>query len=242
MPRRKKDTETIKSELPAAEMVADSDSLFSPEPIQATPPGRAGVAPEPVAQAAKTSTASMFSLENLAMAAEMVAVPPAMDGPIEIARPNKDRFIRSCPLPGYSVVFPVISYEGEFCPILPALAAQLKAHDLTLGPLVVKARFTLCATLDAGFFVWATRVQDGKPTSTSLGQEMALEAARLKWVRVQWNESTRAHETVPLLVDRPEPVWPDRPFPEILEQACGPHRMIMSADHDTLMKLSGRKV
>lgn len=242
MPRGKKDTETTKSELPAAEMVADSASLFAPELIQAAPVDRAGAAPEPVAPAVKPAAASMFSLENLAMAAEMIAVPPAQDGPIEIARPNKDRFIRACPLPGYSVIFPVISYEGEFCPILPALAAQLKANDQALGPLVAQARFTLCATLEGPFFVWATRIQDGKPTSTSLGQEMALEAARLKWVRVQWNDRARAHETVPLLVERPEPVWPERAFPEILEQACGPHRMIMSADHDILMKLSGRKV
>jgi hypothetical protein len=186
----------------------------------------------------------MFSLENMALAEEMIAVPPPMDAPIEIARPPKDKFIRVCPLPGYSAVFPAIKYDGDFFPVTPALARNLLA-DPTLGPTVCRVRFSLCAIHNGPFFVWITQsIADGlrKPSAVALAQEAALEAGRLEWVRIQWSAEKNVHEYCKMLVEQSAPEWPAKPFPEILEAAVGAHRMIMTADHEVLQKLAGKRV
>jgi hypothetical protein len=240
---RKKNVEVSKLEAAPVETVVDAGMLFSTAPIQpATTPAHTAEAPVN-SETPAPSTGSMFSLENLAMAEEMIAVPPPMDAPIEIAKPPKDKFIRVCPLPNYSAAYYAIKYNGDFFPVLPALARNLLA-DPTLGPTVSRVRFSLCATLNGPYFVWITQIIEGtkKPSSVAMGQEAALEAGRLQWVRVQWSAEKNVHEYCKMLVEQSAPEWPTRPFPEILEAAVGAHRMIMTADHEVLQKLAGKRV
>jgi hypothetical protein len=243
---RSKSVDASKLDAAPFEKVMDAGMLIQTAPnpqvmpetikqsIDATPP-----AVEPVQF--KPAMGGMFSLENLALAEEVIAVPPPMDTPIEIARPPKDKFIRVCPLKEYSVVFPAIQYQHDYLPVMPLLAKQLE-YDAALSPMVCRVRFTLCATLGGPFFVWITRVTDKKPSAMSLALDAALDLGRLQWVRIQWNVEKNLHEFCPLQVQHAAPDWPTRPFPEILEAAVGAHRMIMTADHEVLQKLAGKRV
>lgn len=244
MSSKKRLNDVTTSNLAPADVVADKGSLFTDDVIQAAPPGGAGVVPElpaePVPASEPMRKPSMFSLENLALAEEMVAVPPPMDAPIELAKPPRDKFMRVCPLPGYSVVFPAIKYEKDYYPVSPVLAKQLESNPV-LSPMLCRVRFSLCGTLDGTFFIWTTWLSDNKPSAFTLSVDAALESGRRHWVRVQWT-SAGIYECCPLQVEKSEPEWPTKPFPEILETAIGEHRMIMTADHEILEKLAGKRV
>ena len=249
MPAKKKDNVTDTQKLPVADTAPDTASLFDAAEIQHVPGSRAGamagITPEPAPTPENKPRTKLFTLENLALAEELLAVPPPADAPIELGKPNQNKFMRVCDNPAYSIVYPGLFYgedrQKELYVMPPQLAKDLRAKETFKG-LICQVRLTLCSFLDGQKFIWPTRVNEGRPSKYSMSVDVTLDSGKRQWLRLTWVMEGSYYDITPLAVDTPPPSWPERDFLELLETAVGESHMIFSEDHEVIEKLAGKRV
>lgn len=182
-----------------------------------------------------------FSPENIRLAQEFAPVERSATLAIELRRPPGDSFIRCHPDPAYSLTWPVVEKDETVYVLTPKLAKQLES-DPRMATSVKSVRFVLCAIYNGPFFLWAVK-QPTDPSNQSTiqkAQDQAVAFGMAGWVRVTWNPKLKQHDCFPY-VGPPvsDPLWPEKPFSELLKIAMGEARMIKSADHSVIRKLAG---
>jgi hypothetical protein len=182
-----------------------------------------------------------FSPENLRIAQEFAPPPDSATFAVDVRKPPKDQYIMAHPDPNYSMVWPIIEMEETVYVVHPVLAKTLQS-DPTVASSIKAARIVLCAIHRGPLFVWVVK-QPADPTKKSAmhtALDQCLGLAMAGWTRITWNEEKRQHDGFPLKMDNPPaPAWPAKSFPEILKTAFGDARMIKTADHQVIRKLSG---
>lgn len=252
MARKKaNDTETARIS-PAGNVVADQSNLFPMDrPVPAPGaghvtttndfdmPGSGAGAPSGVMPPADPD--DFFSPENLRIAQEFAPPPESATFAVDVRKPPKDQYIMAHPDPAFSMVWPIIEVDETVFVVHPVLAKSLQS-DATLASSVKAARIVLCAIHRGPHFVWVIK-QPADPTKRSAmhkAMDDALSFAMAGWTRITWNEEKRQHDAFPLRMENPPtPTWPNKTFPEILKTAFGDARMIKTADHPVIRKLSG---
>lgn len=154
-----------------------------------------------------------------------------------VGKPNGKDFVRVNPDPSHQLATLMIVAPGQakdLYLIHPDLVTELAGEALP---------FILFETVggDGVPFIWACRWAALGDDGASTWHTSALEAANLAmthWVRVISSMPISAYYTK-LPEDKfPEPVWPARPFSELLEMAFR-RRYIDRLDHPVVKKLRG---
>lgn len=240
---RKTQVKTDKSNLdaapaapPSGETVASMFDLPAVEPVQAVP--TPALEPSPVPPA---DDDDFFSPENIRLAQEFAPAAVSSTLAIELRKPPADTFIKIHPDPAYSLVWPTVEREETLFVLTPKIAKQLES-DTRMASLVKPVRFVLCAIHQGPFFMWAIKQSKDPSNQSSIHKalDQAVAFGMAGWCRITWSEKLRVHETFeyrgPSVA---EPMWPDKPFSELMKLALGEARMIKSIDHPTLRKLAG---
>lgn len=237
---------------PAENMVVDQSNLFpidKPIPAPAPEPVRSfddfGMADNgagaPLVGMPPADPDDFFSPENLRIAQEFAPPPDSATFAVDVRKPPKDQYIMAHPDPNYSMVWPIIEMEETVYVLHPVLAKTLQS-DPTIASSIKAARIVLCAIHRGPLFVWVVK-QPADPTKKSamhVALDQCLGFAMAGWTRITWSEEKRQHEAFPLKMENPPiPAWPAKTFPEILKTAFGDARMIKTADHPVIRKLSG---
>jgi hypothetical protein len=182
-----------------------------------------------------------FSPENLRLAQDFAPAEKSSTLAIELKKPPADTFIKIHPDPNYSLVWPTVEKDETMYVVHPRLAKQLET-DSRMATLIKPVRFVLCAIHQGPFFMWPVKqsVDPANQSTVHKALDQAVAFGMAGWVRITWNPKLRIHETFeyrgPSVA---EPVWPDKPFSELMKIALGEARMIKDINHSTLRKLAG---
>lgn len=216
---------------PATETVASMFDMLPVEPVPA-----AKTSPVPPAD-----DDDFFSPENIRLAQEFAPIERSSTLAIELRKPPADTFIKIHPDPVYSMVWPTVEKDETIYVVHPRVAKQLET-DPRMATLVKPVRFVVCAIHQGPFFIWPVK-QSMDPANQSNVQkalDQAIGFGMAGWVRITWNPKLRVHDCIeyrgPSVA---EPVWPDKPFQELMKIALGDARMVKDMDHPTLRKLAG---
>jgi hypothetical protein len=244
-------TDTVRIS-PAESGVIDQSNLFpldrtgpvtapSPEPTENEFDMPTDGAGGPTAVMPPADLDDFFSPENLRIAQEFAPPPDSATFAVDVRKPPKDQYIMAHPDPNYSMVWPIIEMDETVYVVHPVLAKTLQS-DPTVASSIKAARIVLCAIHRGPLFVWVVK-QPADPTKKSamhVALDQCLGFAMAGWTRITWSEEKRQHEAFTLKMENPPtPAWPAKSFPEILKTAFGDARMIKTADHPVIRKLSG---
>ncbi|MBX9653611.1 hypothetical protein K2Y11_08345 [bacterium] len=156
---------------------------------------------------------------------------------IAVHKPSKENWIRVHPDKEYRLDVLVLELKEDREVYL--LAGEL-AHLNGTEPTLRGVTLCTCVTRNGNLFLWPIPLpdRDGKDNRWF---SSAREAARLgmgQWVRVTSNQPSGAYETTVTKAALPDPIWPKKPFSELLEIAFR-DRFIDSVDHPVLKRLRG---
>ena len=132
---------------------------------------------------------------------------------------------------------PAGSMDEESYFVMPNMEAYLQEREELRTVQIV-----LCRTLGGTLFLWPLPVPDGSGTARShiTSARAAAKLALTTWVRMKWRRADNAYFVMQTEGEHREPVWPDRPFNELLKLGFG-DRIIDSVDHPVLKELRGLK-
>ena len=162
---------------------------------------------------------------------------------VRVRKPRAQEWIRVNPDPAYCARVATVVYKDgddsreEVYLVAPAVA-------LTLGDEITYTTLYLAISRQGSIFIWPCR--DQKPEmrlgdTAATSRLEAAEAAKTRYVRVQWRspayEMSFRDDTI---VDI-EPTWPDKPFGELIELAFFKSGMFISdPNHQVIKILQGR--
>jgi hypothetical protein len=155
---------------------------------------------------------------------------------VPVRKPNRQEFIRVHPDPKYRLTPAAVievKDDHEVYLVTPNMAQSLPGEFSTV---------TLFTTIDrrGTLHLWPVKLpaSDGRHNEWHRSAAEAAERAMEKWVRVTASMSLGAYEIFEASGDRPEPVWPDFSFQEILKIAFR-ERIVDRPDHPLVQKLQG---
>jgi len=156
---------------------------------------------------------------------------------IPVRKPDRQAFIRVHPDPAYQLQTSLLELkeEREFYLIGPGALASC-ANE------VIPTLLYLAITRFGNLFLWPVRLPspEGRDNDWhSSAREAALHAQRA-WVSVRSNMEARGYDVFEATANIPDPQWPATPFNELLALAFK-GRIIMTPDHDVLLRLGGEK-
>ena len=154
---------------------------------------------------------------------------------VPVRKPDRQWFIRVHPDSEWRLETAVLELKDERETYLvdPQLWPELP------GELVPKVLFT-AANRQGVIFLWPVRLpgEDGRGNAW---HRSALEAANLAmsgWVRIAANMSLGAYDVFEATGELPDPEWPDKDFPALLEVGFK-DRYVRSLDHAVIRRLRG---
>jgi hypothetical protein len=157
---------------------------------------------------------------------------------VPVRKPSKTEFFRVHPDPAMSLACTLFTdnEERESYFVLPAARQALSGH---LKPTLL----AICMSRQNVTFVWPVPLptDDGRCGGFRAWGETARQAADLAqgcWLRMQADLSLGAYRIYKAEGVLPDPVWPQKTLPELLEIAFR-DRVISDADHPLIRKLRG---
>jgi hypothetical protein len=158
---------------------------------------------------------------------------------LPVRKPYKSWFVHTHPDQDYWLDTAVIELEGERGKEMYLVAPHLwpaLAGESTFSPRALVTAVNRQGTA----FLWPVRLPgpDGREDEWSRTAFEAATRARDGWVRVVPNWALGAYEVFQATGSLPQPVWPDRPFRDLLHTAFR-GRMIDSEGHPILLALRG---
>jgi hypothetical protein len=167
----------------------------------------------------------------------------AVDVHIGIRKPKSREHFRVCDDPTMSALLSVYmhkpegSMDEEIYFVMPTMEPYLQEQEE-----LRTAQIVLCRTLSGALFLWPLPVHDGAGAARShvTSARAVAKLALTKWVRMKWRRADNAYFAMQAEGEHPAPVWPDRPFNELLKIGFG-DRIIDSPDHLVLKELRGIK-
>lgn len=195
-----------------------------------------------VTSPALSSTSIFADLDTLKLSLDSAGLAGAAEVlmHVPVRKPSRNEFFRV--RPGAENSFTAILYEDqndkgrEYYFVTPAMIPLLRQLTtlavISLVPFCTKQKvlgiFPLKLPTDS--------VSNNDWMSTAMA---AAELAKTRWVRIQADMSLGANRIFAAESDLGEPVWPDKPFNELLDLAFR-SRVIDRDDHPIVNKLSGR--
>jgi hypothetical protein len=156
---------------------------------------------------------------------------------VPVRKPYKHEFVRVHPSEEYRLTTGVIELKGdrEVYLVAPALWPAMAA-EATFKPKL----FITAITRQGVVFLWELTLppSDGRIDRWSRSMLDAAQQAETKWTRVAANLHLGAYELKLATNSLDDPVWPDKPFREILRIAFR-DRLITSLDHPVMRRLEG---
>jgi hypothetical protein len=156
---------------------------------------------------------------------------------VPLQRPGRQVFFRTNPDPSWSLTTSIVFDEEGFGRDAYLVLPQMR------GELLGEVRTTLVSaimTRQGVFQLWPLKLplDDGHPNAWYESAREALELSRTRWVCMRPDLSLGAYRVLCAIGDLPDPVWPDRPFRELLDIAFR-GRIIDSSDHPLVRRLRG---
>jgi len=156
---------------------------------------------------------------------------------IPVRKPDRQAFIRVHPDPAYHLQTSLLELkdEREFYLIGPDALSSCANEAIPMLLYLAITRF-------GNLFVWPVRLPspEGRDNDWhSSAREAALHAQRA-WVSVRSNMEARGYDVFEATANITDPQWPAKPFNELLAIAFK-GRIIMTPDHDVLLRLGGEK-
>lgn len=167
----------------------------------------------------------------------------AVEVHIAIRKPKSREHFRVCDDPSMSMLLSVYvhkpegSMDEEHFFVMPAMEAYLQEQEELRTVQIV-----LCRTLSGVLFLWPLPVHDnaGAARSHITSARAVAKLALTEWVRMKWRRADNAYFAMQAEEEQSPPVWPDRPFNELLKIGFG-DRIIDRLDHPVLKELRGIK-
>jgi hypothetical protein len=153
--------------------------------------------------------------------------------------PHRRKFVRVHPSEEYRVNMPLYRERSDIGDeeayfvrpeILDRLQGESRLHTI----------YTAVTHL-GGVFLWFVPfpLDTGRrPNDAVVSNRAAAEVAMQKWVRVAWDETQGAYQTIEPDVALPDPVWPKESFLELLKLGFQ-DRIIDRPDHPVILRLRG---
>lgn len=156
---------------------------------------------------------------------------------VPVRRPKREEFFRVHPDPDYSIDWWVIEWDGpdgrETYWITRELYAEYAKDCRTV-------RIFTCINKHGTVFLWPAKLptdNQGARGWAESGLQVADLAVQL-WVKMFGNRNLGAYEMVKAQGDLGEPVWPDKPFKDLLKRAFD-GALIDRPDHPVLKEING---
>jgi hypothetical protein len=200
----------------------------SADPPAATPPPEAGAPSDPFTDLSKFALSQDFS--NLGVERLLLRIP--------VRKPNRQEFVRVHPDEAYSFSTMLFESKEEREYFLPTPDCY-EALFQELVPVRLFTTINRAGTL----FIWPARLPnlDGGGGGRSW-HESALELAehaKTSWIRVASDRNLGGYQGYKAAIDLPEPVWPDRPFSELMKIAFASGHLIDREDHPVIRQMLG---
>jgi hypothetical protein len=154
---------------------------------------------------------------------------------IRICKPDKAWWIRVHPdEANYMLQTIVIELKdrGETYLVNPSLRKQLSKE-----PTLQVRRLYLAINRQGELFIWSVRVpKPNRPADRYLRPiQEAVQLGKNIWIRVYWDDDSKTHVVLKSDLEE-EPLWPDKPFADLVELAFGDF-YIDSMDHPIVKEL-----
>jgi len=154
---------------------------------------------------------------------------------IPVDKPDSQDFFRVRPDSEYEFEARTIKLKSEkeiylvHHTMVKELDNEVKIQKLRVG-----------ITRDKSLFIWPLTLPsaDGKSYPWLKSALEACERAKQSWVRIVWNNKSKAYDIIEASADFGEPQWPDLTMKEILNIAFK-NKIINSVDHPVLKRLRG---
>lgn len=154
---------------------------------------------------------------------------------VPVRKPNPQDFVRVHPDASYREKFPAIELKDdrELYLITGDVAPDLAGE-------CIPATLYTAINRQGVLFFWPVRLPgpDGRWNEWHRSAAEAAELAMRDWIRMKANMSLRAYEIFTAEGVMQEPVWPDKPFNELLRIAFR-DRIVDSLEHPVVKRLRG---
>jgi hypothetical protein len=157
--------------------------------------------------------------------------------PPTVGRPGNLAWVRVHPDAEWQAQFALLEQQGGRTETPYLLSPAV----VSLLPGVAKPRVLYTAVDSHGtVYLWPVGVPNpDRPNTWTDSAHDAADLAKERWVRVTSNMGARRYDIHTCEVERPEPVWPDGSFDDLLRRAFD-NRQITSADHPVVQRLLGK--
>jgi hypothetical protein len=156
---------------------------------------------------------------------------------IPVRKPDRQAFIRVHPDPAYQLQTSLLELkdEREFYLLGPGALSSCANEAI---PMLLH----LATTRLGNLFIWPVRLpnSEGRDNDWHASAREAALQAQNAWVSVRSNMEARAYDVFKATANIPDPQWPAKPFNELVALAFK-GRIIMTPDHDVLLRLGGEK-
>jgi hypothetical protein len=185
-----------------------------------------------------STTASVFdNLEAIRLSPEAAATAGAVEvlRHVPVRKPSRTEFVRVHPDANMQIATGVFvdREEREVFFVAPELRAELAGE---LKPILLVTAITRQGVV----LLWPVALPDesGRRNAWAETAREACELAKSSWVRLVADMSLGAYRVYEAEGQLSEPVWPDKPLPELLKLGFK-DRIIDSGDHPVIKRLRG---
>lgn len=155
---------------------------------------------------------------------------------IPVRKPIKQEFFRVNSDNEYRLTCAILEIkdEREFYLVRPEVL-QILSED------VRHVELRLCQNRQGGWFLWPVPMPgpDGRSNSWHESARSACEIAERDWVRMVANMSEGGYTIYRATGKLPDPQWPEKSMPELLELAFKDGKLVDNAEHPVVKLLRG---
>ena len=166
---------------------------------------------------AHSSSAKSFSISSMVVQPERLEniASPLAPGRIEAKKRDRFTFFRSNPDPAYQAIFMMMEFPDIGACIISTENDMHKKIEGGVRPILLRT----CQTMGGLTYLWPLKISPpgARENEWNLGALRIATISESSWVRFGSNGGSYSHQI--LLVEHPAPVWPTRPFMEMVEEA-----------------------
>jgi hypothetical protein len=155
---------------------------------------------------------------------------------IPVRKPTKQEFYRVNSDPKFRLSCAILELkeEREFYLVTPA-ALSILGEDVRYVELL------LCINRQSAVFFWPLTIPtaDGRRNSWNESAREAAKIAEQGWVRMVSNMAEGSYSVYQATGKIPDPEWPKKSMPELIELAFKDGKLIDSEDHPVVIQLHG---
>ena len=154
---------------------------------------------------------------------------------VPVRKPIRREFVRVHPGGEMQIEIGIFDdrEEREIFFVVPELREELLGE---IKPVLLATAINRQSVL----FLWPVQLPDegGRRSAWAETAHEAYQRAKTTWVKLDADMSLGAYRIYEAMGQLPEPVWPDKPLPELLKLGFK-DRIIDSADHPVIKRLRG---